>query len=67
MLLGFATTFSIVYLLPRQLGGRNWALYPALVLIMVTVLINNPMQQPSPLVAFVLIAAGLLLFWYWRR
>jgi hypothetical protein len=41
-LLGLTATFTAIYLLPRELGGGRWALWPALAWALITVLANDP-------------------------
>ena len=41
-LLGMTATFTAVYLLPREAGGGRWALAPALVFAILTVVANDP-------------------------
>ena len=41
-LLGMTATFTAIYLLPRELGGGRWALWPALAWAALTVLVNDP-------------------------
>lgn len=41
-LLGMTATFTAVYLLPRDAGGGRWALAPALVFAVLTVVANDP-------------------------
>ncbi len=41
-LLGMTATFTAIYLLPRELGGGRWALWPALAWAILTVLVNDP-------------------------
>jgi hypothetical protein len=41
-LLGMTATFTAVYLLPREAGGGRWALAPALVFAVLTVVANDP-------------------------
>jgi len=41
-LLGMTATFTAVYLLPRDAGGGRWALAPALVFALLTVVANDP-------------------------
>ena len=41
-LLGMTATFTAVYLLPRDAGGGRWAIAPALVFAVLTVVANDP-------------------------
>ena len=67
-LLVLAGTFSLLYLLPRERGGQGWALIPAIVLILVTVLANDPGgDTPGWLVPLVLIGTGGAMIWLWGR
>lgn len=67
-LLVLAGTFSLLYLLPRERGGQRWALIPAVVLILVTVVANDPTgDTPGWLVPLVLIGTGGAMLWMWRR
>ncbi|MEX2543173.1 MAG: hypothetical protein WD314_15305 [Trueperaceae bacterium] len=67
-LLVLAGTFTLLYLLPRERGGQGWALAPAVVLIMVTVVANDPSgRTPGWLVPLVLIGSGVAMLWWWRR
>lgn len=69
LFLGFAATFTVIYLLPSHAGGRRWALYPALFWILIAILNNDPIGQPlSALLPFILIASGGFLLWRaWER
>lgn len=67
-LLVLAGTFTLLYLLPREQGGQRWALIPAVVLILVTVVANDPSgRTPGWLVPMVLIGSGAAMLWWWRR
>jgi hypothetical protein len=67
-LLMLAGTFTLLYLLPRERGGQGWALFPAVVLILVTVAANDPGgNTPGWLVPLVLIGTGAAMLWWWRR
>lgn len=67
MFLGFAATFTVLYLLPREQGGQRWALYPALGWIALTVLVNDPAGGANWFLPLVLIGAGVTLLWYWQK
>jgi len=68
MFLGFAATFTYLYLLPRDRGGKLWALYPAVACIALTVVANDPRSgSPDLLLPLVLIGSGALILWWWRR
>lgn len=68
MFLGFAGTFTYLYLLPRDWGGKLWALYPAVACIALTVVANDPRSgSPDLLLPLVLIGSGALILWWWRR
>jgi hypothetical protein len=67
LFLGFAATFTTLYLLPRGRGGQRWALAPALLWIVLTVLVNSPSGNgPHWLLPAVLIGAGVFLLSWWR-
>lgn len=66
LFLGFAATFTVLYLLPRARGGQRWALYPALGWIFLTVLVNDPTGGAGWVLPLVLIGSGLLLLWFWQ-
>jgi hypothetical protein len=67
MFLGFAATFTVLYLLPAQRGGQRWALYPAIVWIVLTVLSNDPSGDSGFFLPLVLIGAGVMILLWWRR
>lgn len=68
LFLGFAATFSIIYLLSPQRGGKRWALYPAILFIILTVLVNDPSgSMPAWFLPILLIGGGSLMLWWWRR
>jgi len=69
LFLGFAATFSLVYLLPRQAGGgRRWALPPALFFAVMTVIVNDPLRGlPGWLVPVLLIVGGATMLAGVRR
>lgn len=68
MFLGFAGTFTLLYLLPKHQGGQRWALIPAIVFIAITVFSNDPGGgTPSWLLPFILIGTGSGVLWWWRR
>lgn len=67
LFLGFAATFTILYLLPRDRGGKRWAVYPALGWIFLTVLVNDPGGASGWFTPLVLIAGGIGLWWFWQR
>lgn len=68
LFLGFAATFTLLYLLPRERGGRRWALYPAIGWIVLTVLVNDPSGSgPGWLFPLALIGSGLAILWWWQR
>lgn len=68
LFLGFAATFSALYLVPRpQGGGRRWALYPALFFLVMTVVVNDPARGFPPwLLPVLLIGGGLSMLLGWR-
>lgn len=67
LFLGFAATFTALYLLPRGRGGQRWALYPALGWIFLTVMVNDPGGSSGWMLPLALIGSGALLLWFWQR
>jgi hypothetical protein len=68
LFLGFAATFTLLYLMPRERGGRRWALYPAIFWIVMTVVVNDPgSNAPGWLLPLLLIAGGISILYWWRR
>lgn len=68
LFLGFAATFSLIYLLSPKRGGKRWALYPAILFIVLTVLVNDPSGSlPGWSLPMLLIGGGSLMLWWWRR
>ena len=68
LFLGFAATFTYLYLLSSQRGGKRWALYPAILFIILTVLVNDPSGQLQGwFLPLVLIGGGVLMLWWWRK
>ena len=68
LFLGFAATFTYLYLLPHDRGGKAWALYPAVACIVLTVIVNDPRGgSPDLLLPLILIGGGALILWWWRR
>lgn len=67
MFLGFAATFTVLYLLPSARGGQRWALYPAIGMIILTVLTNDPSGDSGFFLPLVLIGAGVMLLLWWRQ
>jgi hypothetical protein len=67
MFLGFAATFTTLYLLPTQRGGQRWALYPAIGWIVITVLANDPSGDSGFFLPLILIGAGAMILLWWRR
>ncbi len=69
LFLGFAATFSLVYLLPDEAGGgRRWALFPALFFTVMTVVVNDPLRSlPSWLLPVLLILGGATMLAGVRR
>lgn len=66
LFLGFAATFTALYLLPGKRGGRRWALFPALLWIALTVLVNDPRGGgPHWVLPALLIGAGVFLLSWW--
>lgn len=69
LFLGFAVTFSALYLLPADRGGaKSWALRPALFFTVMTVVVNDPARNlPGWLLPVLLIAGGVTLLASVRR
>lgn len=67
LFLGFAATFTCLYLLSPERGGQRWALYPAVVFIALTVLVNDPGSGLSGALPLLFIGAGVLMLWWWQR
>ena len=68
LFLGFAATFSLLYLLSPKRGGKRWALYPAILFIVLTVLVNDPSgTMPGWFLPLLLIGGGTLMLWWWQR
>jgi hypothetical protein len=69
LLLGFAATFSLAYLLPASWGGgRRWALVPALFFTVMTVVVNDPARSlPGWLLPALLIVGGATMLLGVRR
>jgi hypothetical protein len=67
MFLGFAATFTTLYLLPSTRGGQRWALYPAIGWIVITVLSNDPSGDSGWFLPLILIGAGAMILLWWRR
>lgn len=68
LFLGFAATFTYLYLLPRFRGGQRWALYPAIVFSMLTLVVNDPRGNSFGwILPMVLIASGVWMLWWWRK
>lgn len=67
LFLGFAATFTLIYLLPTERGGQRWAIFPALLWILLTVVANDPGGTGSRLLLpAVLIGTGVFLLAWWR-
>jgi len=64
LFLGWAITFGLVYILPKPAGRLKWALYPAVILLLIGVVIffgaQNLMNYVWP--AALLIAGGYIIF-----
>lgn len=68
LFLGFAATFTYLYLLPKLRGGQRWALYPAIVFSILTLIVNDPRGGGLGwLLPFVLIAGGTWILWWLRK
>jgi hypothetical protein len=67
-LLGMTATFGAIYLLPRERGGGRWALAPALVWALLTVLANDPSGALARwILPLALIGGGVALLGWTRR
>lgn len=63
-----AGTFSVLYLLPAGRGGQQWARYPAMATILITLVMNDPSgRTPSWLIPLLLIGSGGGILWWLRR
>ncbi len=67
MLLIFSGTFTLLYLLPQEFGGREWALLPALGLIVLTVVSNDPMERRATLLIIICLVIVMLVGWWFMR
>ncbi len=68
-LLGLGATFSLLYLLPSHRGGKRWAIYPAISLIIITVISNDPSDNNTLawFLPMIFIASGSALLWWWNK
>lgn len=67
-MLMLAAIFSVLYLLPKERGGQQWARYPALATILITLIMNDPSgRTPSWLIPLLLIGSGAAILWWIRR
>lgn len=67
-MLMLSATFSVLYLLPQERGGQQWARYPALATILITLIMNDPSgRTPSWLIPLLLIGSGAGILWWIRR
>lgn len=67
-MLMLSATFTVLYLLPKERGGQQWARFPALATILITLIMNDPSgRTPSWLVPLLLIGSGALILWWIRR
>ena len=67
LFLGFAATFAYLYLLPKARGGQRWALYPTVVAILLTVIVNDPSgRTPGWVLPLLLTGGGAFMLWWWR-
>lgn len=65
--LGMTATFTYLYLTPRPRGGARWALWPAVVWAVLTLVVNDPLGGLARwVVPLGLIGAGVVLFGYSR-
>lgn len=65
--LGIAATFGVLFFLPQHQGKQRWAIYPtlgSLALVLLTLLSSN---LGSIIIAILLIAIGVYLFWQRRE
>lgn len=67
MLLIFSGTFTLLYLLPADYGGREWALLPALGLIVLTVVSNDPLERRTTLLIIISLVVVMLVGWWFMR
>lgn len=67
MLLMFSGTFTLLYLLPNDYGGREWALLPALGLIVLTVVSNDPLERRATLLIIIFLVIFMLVAWSFMR
>lgn len=64
LFLGFAGTFTWLYLR----CSKGWAIFPAIVFIVLTVLVNDPHgDMPGWFLPLILIGTGLFMLWSWRK
>ncbi len=64
LFLGFAATFTWLYLR----CAKRWAIFPAIVFIVLTVLLNDPHgNMPGWFLPLILIGTGLFMLWSWRK
>ncbi len=64
LFLGFAATFATIYLRV----AKRWALFPAVLFIILTVIVNDPSNSmPGWFLPFTLIGSGLAILWWWQR
>lgn len=67
-MLMLSATFTVLYLLPKERGGQQWARFPALATILITLIMNDPSgRTPSWLIPLLLIGSGGLILWWIRR
>lgn len=68
-LLGLGATFSALYLLPGHRGGKRWAIYPAISLIILTVISNDPRDGDALalILPMIFITSGGFLLWWWNK
>ena len=67
--IGLAITFGLIYILPKPAGRLTWALYPAVILLLIGILeyfdLSNVMKYVFPLA--LLVGGGYVLFRAIRR
>jgi hypothetical protein len=69
LFLGLALTFGLVYILPKPAGRLKWALYPAVILLVISIAVflgvNNLINYVWP--AALLVAGGYIVYRALRR
>jgi hypothetical protein len=68
LFLGLALTFGLVYLLPAGEQRHRWAIYPAVVMLLMALLLMSTLgQMINILWPLLLIAGGIALIWRRRK